>query len=269
VQIAWITAEGDTLPSTEKGVAVSASTGAVLVAIPAIPTNGATIIGWTLFTAGTTTTEEQNTVAASTSPAPSTIATTQGNISGFPIATTSVLLKVYGTGAVPPVVNQSGIQQPLPSVAQNSTADYDFIVPNTGSQWKVYKSVQVVRPDGTPETSGIVLSSALGDCIQPTYGQLTNNASGVYQQVAVPNGTYVVVNGYLYVATQSGSANTASTFSAQYAGFAAAQTKGATFTDGSVVWQSLGKAALVRVHFGNVTGSAATPAAQQYDLFEL
>jgi hypothetical protein len=121
------------------------------------------------------------------------------------------------------------------------------------------------------------------DCMMPTYDQLTINPLAVpggpnfdpfnptgYEQVNIKPGTYVVVNGYLYQATQPTTlANTGRFFGPQPAGFAAAQAKGSTFTDGGVIWTCRGKACLVRVHFANVSGSAATPVAQQYDLFQL
>jgi hypothetical protein len=74
--------------------------------------------------------------------------------------------------------------------------------------------------------------------------------------------SYIVLNGYLYQATTSG--ETASTFIGPGA---FNQSRGATTTDGSVVWTSLGKASIIRIRFVNSTDSAAVPAAQEIDLF--
>lgn len=263
VKITWITAEGISLPSAEASVSVAAGSGAVTVVIPAVPTNGATVIGWQIYSAGVTATEELNTAAASTSPSPSSITTTQGAVTGYPIATTSVQVKIYGTGAVVPVVDRSGIQPAMPSISANSSADYYFVVPNAGSQWKTFKPVYCYRPDEILETAGIVLSLPL-ECFSPLYPGATPG-SGTYTQVSVAPGVYFVMNQTLFVSIQTGSQNTASAFIGS-AAFNVA--KGTTVTDGSVTWLCLGKADLVHARFANVTGSAATPTAMQYDLYE-
>jgi hypothetical protein len=253
VKIAWITAEGISLPSAEASVAVSASSGAVTVTLPAVPTNGQPIIGWRIYESGTTGTE-LHVVTASATPAQQSFVTTTGTFVGFPIATTSAQIKIAGSGAAPNTVDNSGIQYALPSVPANSTVDYYAIVPNTSSQWKVQKSVNFMRSDGTTETAGIVLSHL--DCISPEY-------PGVSTAVSVGPGSFFVMNGYLFEATTAGT--TAVTFIG-YSKFNT--TEGATTTDGTVVWTSHGKAALIRFLFGNVSGSAATPVAQTYELFE-
>lgn len=264
VQVTWITAEGVSLPSTEAVAGLAAGSAAVTVAQPTVPTTGQTIIGWQIYSAATTADELLNTVAASSTPSPAPIVTTEGNETGYPIATTSVLLKVFGTGVAVPTIDHSGIQTAFPSVAPNSTADYDFIVPNSGSLWKTYKPVQFIRPNGNPETVGISLSANL-DCISPLYPGATPGTS-TYTQVSVANGTYMVMNGSLFQATQAGTQSTAATF---IGGAAFQVTKGATVTDGSVTWTCLGKAVLVRAHFANASSSAATPTQQHYDLFQL
>lgn len=264
VKVTWITAEGVSLPSVEAGVAISASTGAATVVQPTVPTVGATVIGWQIYSEGSATGEALNTAAASATPSPAPIVTSEGSEIGFPIATTSVLLKVYGTGAAVPTIDNSGSQPAFTPVPANTTADYDFIVPNSGSQWKTYKPVQFQRPNGVPETAGISLSANL-DCIAPLYPGATPGTS-TYTQVSVANGTYMVMNGKLFQATQAGSQSTAATF----VGSAAFNvSKGTTVTDGSVTWLCLGTAVLVRAHFANSTAGALTPAQQQYDLFEL
>lgn len=263
VKVTWITAEGVSLPSAEASVSVPAATGAVTVAQPTVPTNGATVIGWQIFSSATTATEKENTASTSSTPSPSNIVTNQGTVVGYPVATTSVLLQVYGTGAAVPIIDQSGIQPALPSVGANSTADYYFIIPNSGSQWKNYKPVYTFRPDSIVETSGISLSLPL-DCVSPLYPGATPNSS-TYTQVSVAPNTYMVMNGNLFISTQSGSQNTAATF---IGSAAFAVSKGTSVTDGSVTWLCLGKATLVRARFSNATGSAAIPAAMEYDLYE-
>jgi len=140
-------------------------------------------------------------------------------------------------------------------VGAATTADYDFIVPNSGALWKVQKAVDYMRPSGIAETAGVSIVGNM-DCIAPLY---PGTSTGVTQGVS----SYFVMNGYLFWATASGT--TASTFP----GYAAFSTKvGGTTTDGTVTWTCLGKAVLVRAHFMNATASAAYPAAQEYDLFQ-
>lgn len=252
VQITWITAEGESLPSAEATVSVSASTGAVTVTHEAAPTNGATVIGWRVYSSATMGSEELQVNANSTTQVQTNFTTTQGVLKGFPIATAAVQILIYGTGATVPVTDQSGIQTALPSVGANATKNYFAVVPNSGSQWKTYKAVDFMRPDGTQEAAGISLSQL--DCIQPLY-------PGTSQSVSA--GAYMVMNGYLFVAAVGG------TTAATFIGFSKFNlTKAATTTDGTVTWESLGKAALIRFLFSNASGSAATPVAQTYDIFE-
>jgi hypothetical protein len=149
------------------------------------------------------------------------------------------------------------IQNALPLVPANGTADYIFVIPNAGSEWKVQKSVQFMRPNGVAETPGIAIDGL--DCIQPPYpGQGATVVAGTSPV------SYMELNGYGFVATTGGT--TAVTF----IGFSNFNvTKGATTQDGTVVWTSLGKVALVRARFTNSGLVAASPVAQEYDLFEL
>lgn len=159
-----------------------------------------------------------------------------------------------GAFAIIPTSDFGTVQPALPSVLANSTTDYYAVVPNSGSQWKVQKSVNYMRSDGTTETAGIVLSKI--DCIQPEY-------PGAGQAVTSASNTWFVMNGYLFLCTTSG------TTASPFIGFAAFnKTKGATTTDGTAVWTSYGKAALLRFLFGNVSASPATPVAQTYELFQ-
>ena len=152
-----------------------------------------------------------------------------------------------------------GIQPALPSIPAGEYVDYYFIVPNTGAQWKVQKHVSYMNPDGSIENPWISLSSL--SCESPLYPGTSQTLSGL---------TYIVLNGTLYSAS---SGTTASTF---IGAGAFNQSKGATTTDGSVTWTSLGKAVLVRVRFSNIglaagspPDSGETPVAQEYDLFQL
>jgi hypothetical protein len=252
VKLTWITKEGESLPSVEGTVAVAAGTGAVTVTIPTAP---AGVIGFRVYSAGTTALEELNTSALSTTQVQQNFVTNQGTLLGFPIADTTVQILIYGTGAAVAVVDNSGIQAAFPAVAPSSTSIYDFVVPNTSSQWKVQKVVDFSRPDGTQETAGISISQV--DCISPVY-------PGV--NTAVAAGAFTVLNGYLFKATTGGT--TATTF----IGFSKFNTtKGATTTDGSVVWTSFGKAVLLRAVFSNATttpAGGATPVAQVYDFLQ-
>src|SRR5579864_131693 len=153
VQLTWITAEGISLPSTSTGILVNSADGGVSITIPTVPTNGAPIIGWQLYSQGSTGAPLLNSAATGTVPSPQTFVTTQGSVVGFPIATTTIFQNSLGTGAVVPAIDRSGIQQALPSVSAaaasaSGTADYNFVVPNSGSQWKTYKSVAYMKPSG-------------------------------------------------------------------------------------------------------------------------
>lgn len=269
VKVSWITAEGESLPSALAAVSVSAANSGVTIAQPTVPTNGAPIIGWKVYSQASSG-ELLNAASTSTVPAPASIATTEGAEIGFPIATTSVFLNSYGLGAVPPTVDFSGAQPALPSVpadgsatAAGGSADYYFIVPNSGSLWKNYKSVGVMRPDSVVETVGISASYPF-DCQSPLYPGATAGTS-TFTQVSVAPGTYMVMNGNLFVATQTGSQNIAATF---IGGAAFNVSKGTTVTDGSVTWYCLGKATLVHARFENSGNAVAIPVAQEYDLFQ-
>ena len=271
VQVTWITQEGVSLASASATVAVTAASGGVTVAQPTVPTGQQKVIGWQIYSTGTTTDALLNSASTSTSPAPAAISTNEGSEIGYLVATTSVLLEVYGTGAAPAVVDFSGIQPALPSIAAQHTAEYYAIIPNTGSQWKQQKSVQSMCSDGVPETAGITLNRL--DFIQPVYPGAANQPQGganppssTYTQASVAPGTYMVMNGYLFQATQLASASTAATF----IGYSAFNlSKGSSTTDGSVTWLSFGKAGLLRFDFGNLSASSATPAARSYDCFQL
>jgi hypothetical protein len=128
-----------------------------------------------------------------------------------------------------------------------------------------------MKADGIGETLDVTLNHL--DFIQPVYPGAANEPQGganppssTYTQASVATGTYMVMNGYLFVATQATTSNTATTF----IGWTAFNTtKGKTTTDGSVTWTCLGKAGLIRFQFGNVNASAKIPTASDYEIFQL
>jgi hypothetical protein len=271
VQLTWITAEGVSLPSTSTGILVNSADGGVTISEPARPSAGSPVIGWQVYSQGSTGAPLQNTSATGTSPAPVTFVTTQGVVTGFAVNTTSVFLDQFGTGSGVPAVDRSGIQPALPvvtpveistSAGPGGVADYDFIVPNSGSQWKVYKAVGYVKPQGIAETPGLNMVPQL-DCIAPLYPGATPGSS-TYTQVVVTPGTYMVMNGTLFVSTLATN-STAATF---IGGAAFNVQKGATVTDGSVTWLCLGKAVLLRAHYINNSSASLTPVTQELDVFQ-
>lgn len=271
VYVTWITNEGVSLPSPQALASVANGTvGSVTVNQPTVPTNGQTVIGWQIYSIGSGSGGAGKLNTAGTSPAPQSFTTTEGAVTGYPVATTSVVLETYGTGSGVPTIDLSGIQPALPSVpaaaAGNSqTVDYYFIVPNSGSLWKNYKAVHFMRPDSVVDTVGISISDTL-DCQSPLYPGATPGSS-TYTQESVAPGTYMVMNGNLFVASQTGSQDTASSF---IGGSAFSVSKGTTVTDGSVTWYCLGKACLVKARFTNASeATAEIPTAQEYDLFQL
>lgn len=259
-KVTWITKNGESLPSAEATDTIAAGSGAFTITQPTVPTNGTAVIGWRVYSGNGTGNEALNAASNSTTQAQQNFTVSNGSggtttITGFPIATTAVQVLIYGAGAAAPLVDRSGIQTALPSVAANSSDDYVLVVPNQGSQWRQQSAVDYIRPDGTAETSGISIGGV--DVVNPLYpGTSTNVTAGTGVS------SYCVLNGYLYQCTTSG--ETASAF---IGSGAFNQARGATTTDGTVVWISLGKASIIRIRFLNSSGSAAVPAAQEYDLF--
>ena len=146
------------------------------------------------------------------------------------------------------------LQPALAAVTEDTTALQYIVVPNSGSQWKVSKAVDFMRPEGIQDPAGLALTRM--DCIAPEY-------PGTGEAVTEDSNTWFVMNGYLFLCTTSGT--TASTF----IGFAAFNTTfGATTTDGTAVWTCFGKATLVTATFVNATSGSLTPATQSYDLFQ-
>jgi len=252
--ITWITAAGESLPSAEATVAISAGTGAFTVTQPTVPTNGAVVVAWRVYSSsGGAGTPLLNAAANSTTQTQSNFVTTQGTLAAFPVATTAVQVLIYGAGQAEPAIGQSGIQLPLPSVGANTSADYFIIVPNQTGQFETQKSVQMMKPQGIPDGVGIV--GTIVGFQMPLY-------PGTSQSVSLA--AYMVMNSFLFVCTAAGT--TASTF---IGGPAFATAKNATTTDGTVTWTCLGKAGLINLRFVNGAGSAAAPSAQEMDFFQI
>jgi hypothetical protein len=156
------------------------------------------------------------------------------------------------------------VQAALPTVDAGDTVTYFAHVPNTGSQWKVQKTVQYQLDGAAGSTPGTSVPGAIADpngvvlskisCIQPIYPGLAT---------VVATGAVIVLNGYAFKATTGG------TTAAAFIGFSKFNTtNGATTTDGSVVWTCYGKAAWLAFTFGNLSSVNAAPAAQDYALFQ-
>jgi hypothetical protein len=250
--ITWITAAGESLPSAEATVSIAASSGAFTITQPTVPTNGAPVIGWRVYSSsGGAGSALLNVAANSTTQAQVSFVTTQGTLQGFPVATTAVQVLIYGAGQAEPATDASGNQTAFPSVGANTSVDYFFQIPNAGSQWRVQKDPQFMRPQGIADPAGIALGQV--DVVAPLY-------PGTSQSVTA--GTFMVMNSTLYVCTTAGT--TAATF---IGGAAFNQAEGATTTDGTVVWTSDGKAVLIRMRISNASATPQTPVAQEYDFF--
>ena len=68
IQLTWITAEGVSLPSTSTAIDVNSADGGVSIVIPSVPTNGAPIVGYQIYSQGSTGAPKLNT--AGVVPAP-------------------------------------------------------------------------------------------------------------------------------------------------------------------------------------------------------
>jgi hypothetical protein len=250
--ITWITALGESQISAEATVSIAAGSGAFTITQPTVPTNGAPVIAWRVYSSsGGAGTELLNVAAPSTTQVQQNFTTTQGVLLAFPVATTAVQVLIYGAGQAIPSFDQSGIQPPLPSVPANSTVDYYIRIPNSGGFWKSQKQVNFMRPQFAAESAGITIGNV--DCTPLLY-------PGANTSVSL--GVYMVMANTLYLCTTAGT--TGNPF---IGGAAFNQAKGATTTDGTVTWTSYGKQTLIRMHISNSSGSAAIPVAQEYDFF--
>ena len=258
-KITWVTALGETTPSAEGTVTVTGGpSGSVTIALGSTGSlntgaqlNAQPIIGWRIYTSSTTGTELANEAAASLSVALSSITTKRGGtLLYIPIATTSATVKVLGAGAALPVVNTSGVQDPLPAITTNVTADVSVRVP---IGFNIGRPTLFARPNATADASGISVEGV--DCVAPLWPQST----------AVTQGTsYIVVQNVLWQCIVSGT-----TGSSIPAGFGtSANTLYATVTDNTATWQNLGRFHVLTLRFANLSGSTAQPTANEFDFWQ-
>jgi len=253
--ITWITAQGESLASAEATVSIAAGSGAFTVTKPTTPVNGAAVIGWRVYSSSGGAGSALLQVAAnSTTQVQQNFVTTQGTLLGFPVATTAVQVLIYGAGQAEPTLDQSGIQVALPSIGANTTVDYFVVVPNNGRVWSVQDQVSYMRPQGVAETPAITIGNV--DIVAPLWQASTSFG------FAAAAGAYIVVNSVGYVATVTGT--TSSTIPAAFSAIASS-VKGTLIVDNGQTWKSLGPAIFIRMHINNSSGSAAIPAAQEYD----
>jgi hypothetical protein len=254
--ISWITAQGESLVSTEATVSISAGTGAFTITQPTVPVNGATVVGWRVYSSsGGAGTPLLNKDANSTTQAQSNQITTQGTLLCFPVATTSVQVLIYGNGQAEPTINQSGIQDALPSIAANTTADI-FVRVAPFQQWSTKRQVVVRIPDENSETAGISLIRA--DCVAPLWPASTS----------VTAGQYIVIANGLFECTVAGTTAAAASVP-NFLNIVNTGTPGVTtIVDNGATWLFQGRKKLVRMRFMNATGSAAIPVINEYNFIQ-
>lgn len=255
-KITFVTANGETAASAEATVSVTGATGSVAVSITnqtlntGTQANAAPIIGWNIYSGNGAGNELLNNAVASLTVALSSVTFPSGVTQTYiPIATTSATVKLYGTGQAPPPANLSGIQQPLPNIGANNSADTFLVVKRT---FQVQKIVSWARPNSSADAAG--LAPALMDCVGPLWASNTSFSAGAF----------ILVNRVVFMATVGGT----STNGAIPTGLTTRPAKYTTVTDNGVTWLSLGEAALVRARWNNTTGSAGAPLAQEYDLVQ-
>jgi|ERR1700704_2882562 len=249
--ISWITAQGESMVSAEQTVSIAAGTGAFTITQPTVPVNGATVLGWRVYSSsGGAGSALLNVAANSTTQVQSNIVTTQGTLLCFPVATTSVQVLIYGAGQAEPTFNRSGIQPPLPSIAANTTAEVGLKIPESFSP---FRSVLVEQPNANTETAGISLVASY--CRAPLWPASTAVVAG-------DNPTYIVTAGALFVCTTAGTTSASNSFPAGFVTTAAAQT--GTVTDNTATWTFVGNFKIVSLRWMNATGTAAIPVANTY-----
>lgn len=262
-QITWVTAYGESLPCTQVSLSVTGGpSGSVTVILGSVGAGNVTtqlgaapIIGWNLYT-GATGAEKQNITNAGlgiTNLATQTV--TNGGVTTtmtfIPIATTTVTLKVLGTGNSPPTVNTSGLNTlVLPVMLTATTADVDFVVPPSFMQ---QRTTQVKFPGSVAETTGIAVQGA--SCIAPLW------VSGGTPAIA----SYIVINSNVFQCTVAGTNNVTAAFPAAFA----TSVKGGTVTDNTTTWTNRGKGRIVRIRYANPTAGTLQPTAMEYDLIQV
>ncbi len=257
-KITWVTALGETIPSAEGTVTVTGGpSGSVTIALGATGSlntgaqlNAQPIIGWRIYSGSTTNTELANEAANSLSVTLSTLVTKRGTtLKYIPIATTSATVLILGAAQALPVVNTSGVQDPLPAITTNVTADLNVRVP---VPFNIGRPTLYARPNPTADASGISIEGV--DCVAPLWPQSTSVTQGT---------SYIVVGNVLWQCTVSGT--TGSTIP-NFAGSANSQY--ATLTDNTATWQNLGRFHLLTLRFANLSGSTAQPTANEYDFWQ-
>lgn len=256
-KLTWVTANGESNGSVEATVAVTGATGSVTVALASVGSrntgtqaNAAPILGWNIYSGNGAGNELLNSAAASLSVALSTLTLPNGTqLTYIPIATTSAIVKLYGTGQAPPVHNSTGIQSPLPNITANNSTDQFLVV---ARNFRPDRMVAWTRPRSSADAGGLLVS--LMDCVVPTW------ASGA---TMTADASYIIVNSTAFVCIVTGtSAGSIPT------GLTTRPAKGTTVVDNAATWLCLGEAALVRLRWSNTTGSAGQPIAQEYDLVQ-
>lgn len=254
-KITFVTAIGESLPSAEATISVTGGpSGSVTVSISGLTlnqTNGQPVIGWRVYSGNGAGNEAANITSAGLNAQALTSLTTQRGavISYIPIATTSVTVQVYGTGATVPVVDTSGIQlAALPNVAANSTSDQQIKIPVT---FNTSKGTQVFRPNATADPTGVSLDAL--DIVAPLY-------PGTGQSVTA--GALIVINNTLWQATVGG------TTAGTVPNFSGITTLYGTLTDNTVTWTNLGRWHVATLRWSNSSGSAAQATANEYDFWQ-
>lgn len=255
-KITWITVIGESLPSVEATVSVTGTTGSVTVSLASIGSlntgaqlNAQPIVGWKIYSGSGAGNELANEAAAGLSVALSSLVTQRGaTVTYIPIATTSAVVKVYGAGVAPPVVNMSGIQYALPAIATNATSDLFVKVP---VPFNVSRITNYDRPNAIADGSGISLQAV--DCLAPLWAAST----------AFNAGDFIVVGNILFQCTIAGTTSSAANVpnfvgSAQYG----------TVTDNGATWTNLGRWHLLRLRFANLSGGTVQPTANEYDFLQ-
>lgn len=257
-KITWVDAQGESSPSVEATVAVTGATGSVTVALASIgglnvssQAGSQPILGWNIYSGNGSTNELKNTGTNSDLSVAvlSSITLADGTaLTYIPIATTSVVVKVYGNGAAPSLSDRSGIQRALPLVAASSSADYYIFV---RSEFSVSRRVLYVRPNEVIDPTGISIIDAT--CIAPLWA-----ASNAYNV-----GDLIVVAGAVFEATVAGT----SAALAAVPNFAGS-VKNGLVVDNGATWKNRGRGKLVRLRFLNSSATAAQPVAQGINLYQ-
>lgn len=254
-KITWVTANGESLPSVEATVSVTGATGSVTVSLASVGSTNtgaqalaAPIIGWNIYSGNGSGNEAKNTGTNSDlSVTLSSVTLASGAVLTYiPIATTSAVVKVYGNGAIPPVIDNSGINATFPAIATNVGADVFAIVPFSFSP---FRPVLWDRPNAIADASGIVVD--VMDCVAPLWPASTS----------VTAGQYIVVANKLFICSVAGTTSAAASVP-NFAGVA----KFGSIVDNGATWINKGNFKLVRLRITNSSASTAQATAQEYDL---